>query len=301
MSHPLQSELVVANLPNEVAVSDRNEVIELETAATPTKGKPALLGNDVVQFEFSDLDVEPGAAEQVIESRIDRFKVEDRVLIRRKHEQEGKILVECAARKQIKAPNVKTVRGDPLLPAGLIDGYLVGALAVPARRNSYGHRPITVVLPDRSVPIIHQLVAVVLELLAEVVEHRPGFMTGRTAQAILSREGRERVRITGGKEEKDRRQQHTTGETVPGRGHRVLLVLRQTGTTGSSYNEPKATAPFAHVVRGPRFDCKNCKCVQAHLLGEHRNIMVARKPSRKMFNAKLQSILSGGAVEMVRP
>ncbi len=116
MSHPLQSELVVANLPNEVAVSDRNEVIELETAATPAKRKSALLGNDVVQFEFSDLEVEPGAAEQVIESRIDRFKMEDSVLIRRQHEQEGKILVERATRKKIEAPNVKTVRGDPLLP-----------------------------------------------------------------------------------------------------------------------------------------------------------------------------------------
>src|SRR6185312_12260023 len=247
MSHPLQSELVVANLPNEVAVSDRNEVIELETAATPTKGKPALLGNDVVQFEFSDLDVEPGAAEQVIESRIDRFKVEDRVLIRRKHEQEGKILVECAARKQIKAPNVKTVRGDPLLPAGLIDGYLVGALAVPARRDSYGHRPIAVVLPDRSVPIIHQLVAVVLELLAEIIEHRPGFMAGGTAQAILSRKGGEGVCVAGGKEKKDGRQQHTAGETFRGRGHRVLLVLRQTGQPGPVTTNQKLLPLFTHV------------------------------------------------------
>ena len=64
---------------------------------------------------------------------------------------------------------------------------------------------------------------------------------------------------------------HTTGETFPGRGHRVLLVQRQTGTTGSSYNEPKATAPLPAFESGSRpairlfVSRNNAKCVQAHL------------------------------------
>ena len=116
MPQPLQPELVVADLPDEVTVSDRNEVIELETTAIRAESQPAFLRNDVVQFEFAHLHVEPGAAKQVVQPRVDRFKVEGGVLIRRQHEQERDILVERAARKHIETANIKTVGGDLLLP-----------------------------------------------------------------------------------------------------------------------------------------------------------------------------------------
>src|SRR6266404_301453 len=101
-------------------------------------------------------------------------------------------------------------------------------------------------------------------------------MAGRAAQAIFSREGGKGVGVANRREKKEKeegRQQQTTGETFPGRGHRVLLVQRQTGTTGSSYNEPKSTAPYPPCSVGPDCDSIFClqdaKCVQAHLhIGE---------------------------------
>ena len=164
--------------------------------------RSAFLRNDVVQFELAHLDVEPGAAEQVVQPRIDRFKVE----MRRSHPKTGTnkkeiFLSSVPPGKDIEAANVKTVGGDLLLSGrGLVDGHLVGAFAVPLGRDAHGDRPVAVVLPDRSIPIIHQLVAVVLELLAKVVEHRPGFVAGGAAQAIFSREGGKGVRVADRKE-----------------------------------------------------------------------------------------------------
>src|ERR1700722_3664627 len=43
MAHPFQSKLVVADLPEDVVVPHRNEVIELETTATRREGQPAFL------------------------------------------------------------------------------------------------------------------------------------------------------------------------------------------------------------------------------------------------------------------
>ena len=70
------------------------------------------------------------------------------------------------------------------------------------RNNAEGDRPVRRILPDRSIPIIHQLIAVVLELLAKVVEHRPGFVAGGAAQTIFARESGKGVRVADGKGEK---------------------------------------------------------------------------------------------------
>src|SRR6202035_1077594 len=56
-----------------------------------------------------------------------------------------------------------------------------------------GDRPIAWILPDRSIAVIHQLIAVVFEFLAEVVEHRPRFVAGRATQAVFSGEGRQGI------------------------------------------------------------------------------------------------------------
>src|ERR1700676_4311936 len=60
---------------------------------------------------------------------------------------------------------------------------------MPDRNDAEGNRPVARVLPDRGIPVFHELVAVVLKLLAEIVEHRPRLMTGRTAQPILPGKG----------------------------------------------------------------------------------------------------------------
>ena len=61
---------------------------------------------------------------------------------------------------------------------------------MPVRRDAEGDRPVRRVLPDRRITIIHQLITVVFKFLTEVVEHRPSFMAGRTAQAVLPGESR---------------------------------------------------------------------------------------------------------------
>src|SRR5580698_6231123 len=65
---------------------------------------------------------------------------------------------------------------------------------MPDWRYAEGYRPVPGVLPDGSIAVIHELVAVVFELLAEVIQHRPGLMAGRTAQTVFAGEGRKGVR-----------------------------------------------------------------------------------------------------------
>jgi len=71
---------------------------------------------------------------------------------------------------------------------------LADAYAMPDRRDAEHHRPVPRILPDRGIAIVHELIAVVLELLAEVVQHRPRLVAGRAAQAVLAGESRQGVR-----------------------------------------------------------------------------------------------------------
>ena len=73
--------------------------------------------------------------------------------------------------------------------------HFVAAFAVPVGRNTKGDGPVGGVLPDWRIPIIHQLVAVVLELLPEVIEHRPSFMASRATQTIFSGKGGQSVSV----------------------------------------------------------------------------------------------------------
>ena len=68
---------------------------------------------------------------------------------------------------------------------GPIDRDFIDALAAPERGNTQSDRPVRSVLPDRGIPIVHELVAIVFEVLAEVIQHGPGFMTGRTPQSVF--------------------------------------------------------------------------------------------------------------------
>ena len=48
---------------------------------------------------------------------------------------------------------------------------------------------ITQILPDGSITVVHQLVAVVFEHLAEVIEFGPSFVTGGATKSVLACEG----------------------------------------------------------------------------------------------------------------
>src|SRR5580704_11639442 len=54
----------------------------------------------------------------------------------------------------------------------------VGADAMPDRSHTESDGPISRILPDWSITIVHELVAVVFKFLAEEIQHRPTFMTG---------------------------------------------------------------------------------------------------------------------------
>ena len=55
----------------------------------------------------------------------------------------------------------------------MIDRDLAGAHPVPDRNDAERDRPIAGILPDRGIPVVHQLVAVVFEFLAKEIQHRP--------------------------------------------------------------------------------------------------------------------------------
>src|SRR5947209_19998449 len=74
---------------------------------------------------------------------------------------------------------------------------LIRTLTVAERCYSQGNGPIRRILPDRRVTVVHELVAVVFELLSKVIQHWPSFMARRTAQSVFSCEGWKRVRRTG--------------------------------------------------------------------------------------------------------
>src|SRR5690348_7012421 len=92
---------------------------------------------------------------------------------------------------------------------------------MPVRRAAKRDRPIGGVLPDRSIAIIHELVAVVLEAPAEVVQHRPGNMTSRATETVFSGKGWNGVSGGNGQDEKNKRELQLAQEIPPKRGHRV--------------------------------------------------------------------------------
>src|ERR1039457_7637336 len=64
---------------------------------------------------------------------------------------------------------------------------------MPHRDHTESYGPIAGILPDRCIPVVHQLIAVVFEFLAEEIQHGPALMTRRTAQTVFSGKRRERT------------------------------------------------------------------------------------------------------------
>src|SRR5260370_37123496 len=96
---------------------------------------------------------------------------------------------------EVQPAYVKTRGRDPGDSRPLVDRNLAGAHPMPDRDDAERNRPIAGVLPDRSIPVVHELVAVVFEFLAKIIQHRPGLMTGGAAEAVLPGERRKGVRI----------------------------------------------------------------------------------------------------------
>jgi hypothetical protein len=89
--HPFDAELVVADLAEDIAISDGNEMEELIVATAARQGQAALLRDKGDEFKFADFDVHPWAVEEVVEAHIDRFEVEFPCLFGGRYKLEGEV------------------------------------------------------------------------------------------------------------------------------------------------------------------------------------------------------------------
>src|SRR5262249_7103648 len=76
----------------------------------------------------------------------------------------------------------------------LVEGHTIGILPVPLRGDADTDGEITQVLPDGSITVVHQLVAIVFEDLAEIIQLGPGFVTGGATKPVFAGEGGNPVR-----------------------------------------------------------------------------------------------------------
>ena len=180
-------------------------MVQLVNATISGEGQNAFFREQIVEFVLAQLYVEPRAAADVIDPRHGRFKVEGACRIGGGQYVERKILFQRAAGVEIQAAEIEAGRSNLLLASrALVGRDQVSAHPVPDRRDAESDWPVARVLPDRGVAIIHELIAVVFEFLAEEIQHRPTFMTSGATQAIFSGEGRYGARrLTGAQEQKD--------------------------------------------------------------------------------------------------
>ena len=74
---------------------------------------------------------------------------------------------------------------------------------MPIGRHPHCYRPVGGALPNGRVAIVHELVSVVAEDLAEVVQLGPCRVTSRARQPVLSGKGRDRSNIAAGERQRE--------------------------------------------------------------------------------------------------
>ena len=265
MAQPLGTDLVIAQ-PEVGSVPRRHEVVALVEGAVAGQHERPLLGEHVVQLELADLQVGPAGPEQVVEPD-ERGLDPDSLSIRnRGYEPEGDVLVERPQHQEVGAGDVEARLGDGPLhrPAGGIPRYgvhrLVGrALQAPLRGGADAEGDVGGVLPDRRVTIVAELVASVLEPLAERVELGPRGVTGRTWQAVLPGEGRDRRGLVNGESVASEPRQH------PSPTHDIRFIVRP--VSGRQDRTKKPWPPRVRLIPPPdtrraraRFVEPTCNC-----------------------------------------
>ena len=108
------AELVVTHLAKNIAVAHRNEVVKLIDAAVAGERQNAFFRKQIVEFKFAEFDVQPRAAEQVVQPRHDGFKVKSAGGVGRRQQEERKILFQRAAGVEVQAAQVKAGTSDAL-------------------------------------------------------------------------------------------------------------------------------------------------------------------------------------------
>ena len=110
MTHPFHSELIVPNLPKEIAVAYWDVVVELVRTSIPRQRQSALFRKQVVQLEFSKLEVQPRALEEVVQSQPDRFEMEGSGFVGRRDQQKRDVFLQRSCRQDIESGVIKPVR-----------------------------------------------------------------------------------------------------------------------------------------------------------------------------------------------
>src|ERR1700722_8259538 len=198
MSRDLHSELIVS-VTEIVNRSGNVVVIPLIETAVIREEQESLFGDQVVEFKFSELDVEPGAPLDVVKANEGGLEVPRSVLVRRRQENERYSFVERPGRPQVHPGKIKSVllhrardeRRTRSTAGNRVDRQIICALSMPVRRYTKCDWKVARVLPDGRVALVAQLIAIVAKHLPEVIQLRPRVMTCRTRQSILSREGRD--------------------------------------------------------------------------------------------------------------
>src|SRR5271170_4762227 len=153
MAHQLHADLIVSQ-SEIVRVSRWNEVIALVAAAVGRQEKESLLRDQVIQLEFSKLEVEPRAALQIIETHEGILEIKRGVFIRRGQQRERNVVVERPRRPQVYAGEIESMRGNRSVAGsrtnarGSIHRLIGVVLQVPVRRYAHGDREIRRILVD---------------------------------------------------------------------------------------------------------------------------------------------------------
>ena len=145
-----------------------------------------LLGDHVVELEFSELDVGPMRVEQIVEAHERRLETDGSAVFDGRDEAEGDILVQRPDEQQVDSRKIEALLSDRSFDGTArriathgVDRLMRGALEMPLRCGSDRRRPIGRILPHRSVSIVPELVAVVPESLSEAIELGPGRVARR--------------------------------------------------------------------------------------------------------------------------
>src|SRR6266851_470714 len=147
--HPFHPDLVITHSAKDVSVCGkdsagrvhrrRTEMVEVEAPAITRQRHHSLFRNNIVEFELTKLEVQPGAMEQVVQPHVHRFHMKGTGLVGRGYQEERNILVQRASGQDVEPGVIKSCECQ-LAEGGadgrLVIGDLVCAFAMPEGRDA---------------------------------------------------------------------------------------------------------------------------------------------------------------------
>src|SRR5260221_12064237 len=116
------------------------KVVVLIEPAVARERQDALLREQVIQLEFSDLEVEPSRIKNIAEADVGGFNVERPQFVRGWHEQEAEVLGQGSAGQNIQAGIVKARRLH-IRNRAIFQRHMVICLQETVLRGSYSYTP----------------------------------------------------------------------------------------------------------------------------------------------------------------